>query len=164
MNKKNIIISLILKFWTLFIGIGALIGAIMMWVDPSGKMWGLDWGLALLQQKMPFPDILFRNFIPSGFVLLTVNGITQYVAAYLLFKNSRLAPYFTLACGIILMSWIALEWYVWGFAFLSNIYFCFGLLEAATSIFAMKTMAAMKVNEENVAIKGKAIKGKLRSH
>ena len=34
------------------------------------------------------------------------------------------------ACGIILMLWIALEWYIWGFAALSNIYFALGLLEA----------------------------------
>ena len=28
------------------------------------------------------------------------------------------------------MLWIALEWYIWGFAALSNIYFALGLLEA----------------------------------
>ncbi len=30
------------KFLTLFIGIGAVAGAAMMWIDPTGVMWGLS--------------------------------------------------------------------------------------------------------------------------
>ena len=97
-----------LKFLTLFIGIGAVMGAAMMWIDPSGQMWGMDPLLEMLRAKMPWPDVFFKNFIPSGFVLLAVNGITQLVAAYLLFKKHRLAQQAVLACGIILMLWIVL--------------------------------------------------------
>ena len=123
-----------MKFLTLFIGIGAVVGALMMWIDPTGKMWGMDPLLEMLREKMPCPDIFFRSFIPSGFVLLAVNGITQFAAYWLLRAKHRLAPYATLACGLILMAWIILEWYIFGFNFLSNLYFAFGVTESAISL------------------------------
>jgi hypothetical protein len=117
------------KILTLFIGIGAVVGAVMMWVDPTGVAWGGEPLLELLRAKMPWPDVFFRNFIPSGIVLLAVNGLTQFVAAYLLFKNHPLAYWAVLVCGIILMLWIALEWWIWGFVALSNIFFVLGVVE-----------------------------------
>lgn len=123
-----------MKFWTLFIGVGAVIGAVMMWIDPSGKMWMMDTILDMLREKMPWPDIFFRNFIPSSFVLLGVNGITQFFAAFLLFRRHRLAAPATLACGIILMLWIVVEWFVFGFYGICNAYFTFGQLEAMTAL------------------------------
>jgi len=127
-----------LKFWTLFIGIGAIIGALMMWTDPSGKTWGMDPLLSILQEKMPLSDIFFKNFIPSGFVLLLVNGLTQFTAFTLLVKNNRFAAYVSFACGLILMAWTALEWILFGFNFLSNIYFIFGVTEALNAYLLTK--------------------------
>ena len=121
------------KFLTLFIGIGAVGGAVMMWIDPSGEMWGMEPLLELLRAKMPWPKIFFRNFIPSSFVLLALNGIPQFVAASLLFKKHPLAQWAVLICGIILMLWIILEGWVWGFNFMSNIYFALGLVEAVAA-------------------------------
>jgi len=126
------------KFMTLFIGIGAVVGALMMWIDPSGQKWGMEPLLEMLRAKMPWPDVFFKNFIPSGFVLLAVNGLTQFLAAILLFKKHRLAPCAVLACGIILMLWIVLEWWVWGFNFMSNIYFVFGLVEAVAAVISLR--------------------------
>ena len=122
------------KILTLFIGIGAVAGAVMMWIDPTGQMWGGEPLLELLRAKMPWSDVFFKNFIPSGFVLLGLNGITQLVAAYLLFKKHRLAQYAVLVCGIILMLWIILEWWVWGFNVVCNIYFVLGLVETITAV------------------------------
>lgn len=122
------------KILTLFIGIGAVAGAVMMWIDPTGQMWGGEPLLEMLRAKMPWPDVFFKNFIPSGFVLLGLNGITQFVAAYLLFKKHRLAQYAVLVCGIILMLWIILEWWVWGFNVVCNIYFVLGLVETITAV------------------------------
>ena len=122
------------KILTLFIGIGALAGAVMMWIDPIGTTWGGEPLLEMLRAKMPWPDVFFKNFVPSGFVLLGLNGITQFVAAYLLFKKHRLAQHAVLACGIILMLWIVLEWWVWGFNALSNIFFVLGLVETITAV------------------------------
>ena len=95
---------------TLFIGIGTVVGATMMWVDPTGKMWGMEPLLEMLRAKMPWPEIFFKDFIPSGFVLLAVNGLPQFLAAIMLIKRHRFAPYVVIACGIILMLWIVLEW------------------------------------------------------
>ena len=127
-----------LKFWTLFIGIGAVVGAVMMWYDPVGMVFGMQSLLEMLRDKMPIFEPLLRNFIPSGFVLLAVNGITQFYAAYLLFKKKESALRATLVCGIILMLWIVLEWWAWGFNYMSNIYFVFGLIEAATALICIK--------------------------
>lgn len=124
----------LLKLLTLFIGIGAVAGAVMMWIDPTGATWGGEPLLEMLRAKMPWPDVFFKNFIPSGFVLLLLNGITQIVAAYLLFKKHCLAQHAVLVCGIILMLWIVLEWWAWGFNVVSNIYFVLGLVETITAV------------------------------
>lgn len=129
------------KFLTLFIGIGAVGGAVMMWIDPTGIAWGGEPLLDLLHAKMPWSDIFFRNFIPSGFVLLALNGLPQIAAAILLFKNHRLAHWAVLVCGIILMLWIVLEWWVWGFNAISNLYFVFGLVEAVAALLNIKRMS-----------------------
>ena len=127
-----------LKILTLFIAVGAVGGAVMMWMDPSGVSWGGEPMLEILRAKMPWPEVFFRDFIPSGFALLAVNGLPQLLAALMLFKKHPWAYRVTLACGIILMLWIVLEWYVWGFAALSNIYFVLGLAEAIAAVFCIK--------------------------
>ena len=58
----------------------------------------------------------------------------------MLFKKYRLAPWAVIACGVILMLWIVLEWWIFGFNALSNIYFVFGLLEAIAGAVWMKKM------------------------
>ena len=70
------------KTLTLFIAIGAVAGAVMMWLDPTGTTWGGEPLLEMLRAKMPWPDIFFNNFIASGFVLLILNGVTQFIAAF----------------------------------------------------------------------------------
>ena len=126
------------KILTLFIGIGAVGGALMMWIDPSGALWGGEPLLEMLRAKMPWPDVFFNDFVPSGFVLLILNGISQLAAAFLLFRKHRFAPYAVLACGIILMLWIVLEWWVWGFNAICNIYFVLGLLEVVSAVLSLK--------------------------
>ena len=119
----------ILKFLTLFIGIGAVAGALMMWIDPMGMMCGCEPLLEMLRAKMPWGNVLFQDFILSGFVLLFVIGFSQLTTAYLLFKKHPLAPKSVIACGILLLLWIALEWWVFGFNTMSNIFFVLGMVE-----------------------------------
>ena len=132
------------KILTLFIGIGAAAGAVMMWIDPTGATWGGEPLLEMLRAKMPRPDIFFKDFIPSGYVLLALNGLPQLLAALMLFKKLRLAPYVVLVCGIILMLWIVLEWWVWGFNAISNIYFVLGLIEAIMAIITINISRVTK--------------------
>ena len=42
-----------LLFWTLFIGLGAVAGALCMLIDPSGRIMGMDAMLPFFQ-KMPY--------------------------------------------------------------------------------------------------------------
>jgi len=126
------------KILTLFVGIGAVGGALMMWIDPSGALWGGEPLLEMLRAKMPWPDVFFKDFVLSGFVLLILNGITQLAAAFLLFRKHRFASYAVLACGIILMLWIVLEWWVWGFNAICNIYFVLGLVEAVSAVLSLR--------------------------
>ncbi len=127
-----------LKILTLFIAVGAIGGAVMMWMDPSGVSWGGEPMLDLLRAKMPWPDVLFKNFIPSGFALLAVNGLPQILAALMLFKKHPWAYWACLACGVILMLWIVLEWWIWGFVALSNVYFVLGLVETIVAAICLK--------------------------
>ena len=59
-----------------------------MIIDPGGKAMGMDAMLPFFQ-KLPFADVLFRDFLFSGFALLIVNGQTNLTAAGLLFRNKK---------------------------------------------------------------------------
>ena len=72
-----------LIFWTLFIGIGAVGGAAMMLIDPSGRAMGMDAMLPYFQ-VLPFAEVVFQDFNFSGWALLIVNGLTNLTAAGLL--------------------------------------------------------------------------------
>ena len=54
----------ILVFWTLFIGIGAVGGAAMMLLDPTGKTMGMD-GMLPYFQVLPFAEVVFWPFPAS---------------------------------------------------------------------------------------------------
>jgi len=135
-HQKNVMLKIktlrsLSIFWALFIGIGALWGALMMFIDPSGKMWGLDAVLPYLQ-KLPFADIFFRDFIPSGIVLLLVNGVTNFISFALICKKHRYAPLSVILCGIVLMLWITVEFVVFPLGLLPILYFIFGMLQTGT--------------------------------
>lgn len=79
-------------FWTLFIGIDAVGGAVTMLVDPRGGLMGMDAMLPYFK-KLPFADAFFTDFVFSGIALLIVNGITNLVAAALLFAKKNPAQF-----------------------------------------------------------------------
>ena len=129
-NKtKNIIF--LSKFWALFIGIGALFGSAMMFIDPSGQLFGMTLMLPDLQ-KLPFPEIFFQNFIFPGIALLCANGITNIISFVLICKKYRYAPHSVMACGVILMLWITIQFIIFDWNFMSTLYFVFGILQAWT--------------------------------
>ena len=75
-------------FWTLFVGIGAVAGALGMLIDPTGKAMGMDAMLPFFQ-KLPFAEVVFQDFTFSGWALLIVNGLTNLTAAGLLLARKR---------------------------------------------------------------------------
>ena len=121
----------ILLFWTLFVGIGAVAGALTMLLDPTGKSMGMD---ALLPyfQVLPFADILFQDYTFSGWALLIVNGLSNLTAAGLLLKKKRSGVVLGGIFGVTLMLWICIQFYMFPLNFMSTAYFIFGLAQAIT--------------------------------
>ena len=126
-----------LVFWTLFIGIGALCGTAMMWVDTSGEMWGMAPMLPSFQ-VLPFAKWLFQDFAFAGLALLLVNGIPQITTAILLIKRHKFAAIASLFCGILLMLWICIQFVIFELNFMSCIYFVFGLIEFLLALRLLK--------------------------
>lgn len=137
-----------LIFWCLFIGIGAVAGAIGMLVDPTGKAMGMDKMLPYFQ-VLPFADILFQNFIFSGISLLIVNGITNIIATILLLKKKKLGIILGGTWGITLMLWIVIQFIIFPINFMSTIYFIFGFIQAITGYmcYVFYKQETFKINE-----------------
>lgn len=121
----------ILIFWTLFVGVGAVGGAVAMLIDPSGKRVGFDAMLPYFK-ALPFSDILFNDFTFSGIALLIVNGITNLTAAGLLLARKKAGVTLGMIFGITLMLWICIQFYMFPANFMSTIYFIFGFLQFIT--------------------------------
>ena len=128
-----------LIFWTLFIGIGAVAGGLGMIVDPSGKAMHMDAMLPFFQ-VLPFADVLFQDFLFSGFALLVVNGLTNLTAAVLLFRKKKIGVILGGIFGVTLMLWICIQFYMFPLNFMSSIYFVFGLCQAITGYAAWKRL------------------------
>lgn len=121
----------ILIFWTLFIGLGAVAGALAMLLDPSGKSMGMDTMLPYFQ-VLPFADVVFQDFTFSGWALLIVNGLTNLTAAGLLLAKKHSGVVLGGVFGVTLMLWICIQLYMFPPNFMSTTYFFFGLAQAAT--------------------------------
>lgn len=131
MNKRYVISRKFLIFWTLFIGIGAVVGSTAMFIDPSGKILRMDTLLPYFK-VLPFSDVLFQNYIFSGIMLLIINGISNLISAILLLMKKRIGIIIGMIFGITLMLWIVIQFIIFPFNFLSTSYFVFGLLQFIT--------------------------------
>lgn len=120
-----------LIFWTLFIDIGAVGGAACMLAAPDGSLLGMD-GMLPYFQKLPFADVVFQDFLFSGFALLIVNGLTNLTAAGLLLARKKIGIVLGGVFGVTLMLWICIQFYMFPLNFMSTIYFIFGLAQACT--------------------------------
>lgn len=130
MLKKNILQKWLI-FWELFIGIGAVFGAAMMIISPAGEIFGMS-DLLPAFQVLPFADALFQNLLIPGIALFFVNGATNFTAFYLLIKKNKFAGIAGMCCGIILMLWIGIQFYIFPLNLMSTLFFIFGILEALT--------------------------------
>ena len=125
MKKTNIrykIHKKILIFWTFFIGIGAIGGALTMFIDPLGTHSGMA-GLLPGMQILPLANILYQNLIFPGIALLLVNGIPNIIAGILLIKNKKSGIILGTILGITLMMWICIQFVIYPMNFMSTIYF-----------------------------------------
>ena len=125
-----------LIFWTLFIGLGAVFGSYQMLTDPTGKSLHMDAMLPYFQ-KMPFADLLFRDYTFSGIALLLVNGLPNLLAAGLMIVGKKLGVLLGGIFGVTLMLWICIQFWLFPANPLSISYFLFGFLQAITGIMAL---------------------------
>ena len=139
-----------LTFWTLFIGIGAVAGALAMLIDPSGKALGMDAMLPYFQ-VLPFAETVFQDFTFSGWSLLIVNGATNLTAAGLLLANKPAGVTLGGIFGVTLMLWICIQFYMFPLNFMSTVYFIFGLAQAATGYAAwvFRKQESFRVDEKD---------------
>ena len=121
-----------LLFWTLFVGLGAVGGSLMMFCDPTGKAVGMN-GLLPYFQVLPFADVLFQNLLFSGVCLLLINGLTNLLSAVLLLLRKKAGSLSAIAFGLLLMAWCSLQFYLLPANPLSIIYFFIGFLESITA-------------------------------
>ena len=124
-------------FWGLFIGIGAFFGGYGMIAQPSGVPIGLDKMLPFFQ-KLPFAEVLFQDFLFPGIALLIVNGITNTISVILIFRKNKYAAVSGMICGMILMLWISVQFYIFPLNFMSTLYFVFGILQAVNGWMYLK--------------------------
>ncbi len=122
----------LLVFWVLFVGVGALFGAFMMFFDTTGETFGMAPMLPFFQ-VLPLADILFQNFLLPGIALLCVNGLTNLLTFYLLLKRNKLGSRAGMLCGVLLMLWICIQFYIFPLNFTSTLFFFIGLLEGVTA-------------------------------
>ena len=120
----------ILLFWTVFIGLGAVAGALTMLLCPSGKAMGVDAMLPYFR-VLPFADAVFQDFTFSGWALLIVNGLTNLTAAGLLLAKKPAGVILGGVFGVTLMLWICIQFYIFPPNFMSTSYFFFGAAQAA---------------------------------
>lgn len=137
-----------LIFWTLFIGVGAIGGALCMLIDPTGKAFGMDAMLPFFQ-KLPFADILFKDFTFSGYALLIVNGVSNITATMLLLLDKKSGVILGSVFGVTLMLWICIQFYMFPPNLMSTAFFIFGLCQAVTGYcaFVFKKQENFSVNE-----------------
>lgn len=120
-----------------FIGIGAYWGALMMFIDPSGTLWGMD---AILpnMSTLPFADTFFTNFIFSGIMLIAVNGIGNTIAVIGLFRNQHYGIIFSLLSGLMLLCWLSIQWIIFEINPLTTMYTIFSIVQMTLSIILLK--------------------------
>lgn len=126
----------ILMLWCLFIGIGALFGSICMFIKPDGRLLHMKNILSYFE-VLPFSDVLFKNYIFSGIMLLLVNGITNITAFCLILKNKKIGIILGMIFGITLMLWIFIQFIILPTNVLSISYFIFGFIEFLTGLITL---------------------------
>lgn len=130
-------LRIIQLFWGFFIGIGAYGGAFMMISEPSGVTLGIV-GMLPYFQKLPFAGLLFQDFSFAGVALLLVNGLTNTISVFLIFRRSKYAAISGLMCGIVLILWICVQFYIFPLNFMSTLFFIFGILQAVNGWMYLK--------------------------
>lgn len=135
-KKRLKVLKIILLFWTIFIGLGALLGSTCMFIDKTGKIMQMDTLLPYFQ-VLPLAQYLYQDYIFPGIALLIVNGISNIVATIFILLNKKVGYILGTIFGFTLMLWITIQFVIFPVNFLSTTYFIFGLLQLITGIVSL---------------------------
>lgn len=135
-TKRYNVIRIVLIVICLFIGIGAFGGGLMMLIDPTGKLMGMDVLLPYFK-VLPLSEYLYNDYVFPGIALIVVNGISNVLAAILLFLKKKSGNILGMIFGITLMLWIAIQFYIFPVNFMDIIYFIFGFIQFIIGLMAI---------------------------
>lgn len=120
-----------------FIGIGAYFGGLMMFLSPDGGMWGMD-AILPYMQLLPCADVLFRDFIFSGVMLILVNGVCNTVAVVGLGNHKRYGVFCAGAASVMLLCWLAVQWVIFAVNPLTTLYTVLGIAQLMMALKVLK--------------------------
>ena len=140
----------LLLFWTIFIGIGALVGGVCMLIKPDGSILHMETMLPYFS-VLPFSDVLFQDYVFSGIMLIIVNGLTNISAFILILLKKRIGYILGTIFGFTLMLWIIIQFVIFPPNLLDTFYFIFGCLQLVCGYAALVSFnqATFKFNEED---------------
>lgn len=130
------VFKILLLIMTVFVGVGAFEGGICMLIKPDGSLVFLDTLLPYFQ-VLPFADILFKDYIFSGIMLIIVNGITNVIATVLILKNKRIGYVLGTVFGLTLMMWITIQFVIFPFFAIDLVFFIIGFLQLSFGYVAL---------------------------
>jgi hypothetical protein len=85
----------------LLTAINATVAGVLFIVDPSGHGMGMNVSYIM--------DSPFNTYLIPGLVLLIVNGLLNFIAAYFVFRKKPFASFWVIAQGILLSGWIVIQ-------------------------------------------------------
>lgn len=88
-------------FLLLLTAINATVAGVLFIIDPSGDMMGMT---AAYIKHSPF-----SSYLIPGIVLLIMNGLLNFIAAYFAFKKRPFAWSLIVIQGILLSGWIVIQ-------------------------------------------------------
>ena len=140
----------ILIFLCLFVAIGAVYGSVCMFINPTGKLLGME-NLLPYFNVLPLSKILFQDYIFPGISLLIVNGLTNFVATYFLIRDKKVGTVLGATFGITLMLWIVIQFAILPKNAMSIIFFIVGFIQFIigymTYVFYMQEHFIFNVND-----------------
>ena len=95
-----------------------------MLIKPDGSLLQMQAMLPYFQ-VLPFSDILFQDYIFSGIMLIIVNGISNTIATYFLFRNKKIGYILGTIFGFTLILWIIIQLVIFPPNLLDTLYFIF---------------------------------------
>jgi hypothetical protein len=93
---RSISISLLL-----LTAINATVAGVLFIIDPSGH--GMGMNVSYIK------DSPFTSYLIPGIVLLIVNGLLNFIAAYFVFRKKPFASLWVIVQGILLSGWIVIQ-------------------------------------------------------